>query len=463
MSDAIVHIKTLRQRDMVLFTVSAILLPDTLAAAASSGAASISWWLILAVFFLLPFGLISAELGCSYPEQGGIYAWVRDAFGGRWATRITWCYWINVCLWLPAIFILCAGIFNQVFALNVSLGFQIGLAIALVWLTVAVNVVTLEVGKWIPNIGAITKILLFAGIIIGAWRYMSLNEMANPMTLQTMTPRWGEGLQYLPAIIYGMLGFELVSAGADEMRDPTRDVPRSILFSGIIVIVLYVLGTAAVLAAVPAAEINLVEGLIDTLRLFFDGVAFGDELVLALGIGTLFAIFSSGVTWALGSNRSAAEAALEGELPRWYAVESAANGTPLGAAVLMGCISSAALLMYGFFAGSNEDLFWSLFAFSGVLFLLPYLGMVIAFLSMRRKDPAHPRPFRVPGGPAGAVVTTGLCLSGLLTAIFLFMFTPGSGAEWPIISGVTAMLVLGEIVIRIAESHAREPAADFGI
>jgi amino acid transporter len=91
------HPKTLRQRDMVLFTVSAILLPDTLAAVASAGASSISWWLILGVLFLLPFGLISAELGCSYPEQGGIYAWVRDAFGGRWASRVTWCYWINVC------------------------------------------------------------------------------------------------------------------------------------------------------------------------------------------------------------------------------------------------------------------------------------------------------------------------------------------------------------------------------
>jgi amino acid transporter len=127
-------------------------------------------------------------------------------------------------------------------------------------------------------------------------------------------------------------------------------------------------------------------------------LAFGDELVRA-GPGTLFAIFSSGVTWALGSNRAAGEAALEGELPALVRHREPSNGTPLGAAVLMGCISSAALLLYGFLAGSNEDLFWSLFAFSGVLFLLPYVGMVMAFLSMRRKDPTHPRPFRVPGGP----------------------------------------------------------------
>ena len=88
-SEPVHHVKTLRQRDMVLFTVSAILLPDTLASAASIGASSVSWWVLLSLFFLLPFALITAELGCSYPEQGGVYAWVRDAFGRRWGSRVT--------------------------------------------------------------------------------------------------------------------------------------------------------------------------------------------------------------------------------------------------------------------------------------------------------------------------------------------------------------------------------------
>ena len=90
--------------------------------------------------------------------------------------------------------------------------------------------------------------------------------MANPLTFETLKPDWGNSLQYIPAIIYGMLGFELVSAGSEEMRDPARDVPRAIFISGAIIIVLYLLGTMAVLAAIPAGDINLVEGLIDTLH-----------------------------------------------------------------------------------------------------------------------------------------------------------------------------------------------------
>jgi len=453
-SKTIEHRRTLRQRDLVLFTVSAILLPDTLAAVASAGASSIAWWLILAVLFLLPFGLISAELGCSYPEQGGMYAWVRDAFGGRWASRTTWCYWINMTVWMPAIYTLCAGIFSQIFDLGLGLWAQIALALALTWLTVAVNIVALDIGKWVPNIGALVKLLLFIGIVFGALRYLSGHEMANPMNAETLMPHWDQGLHYIPAIIYGMLGFELVSAGSAEIRDPARDVPRSILYSGVIVLLCYLAGTIAVLAAIPAAEINLVEGLVDTLQLLYGDSGTGAFLTAGLGLSVLFAIYSAGVTWSLGGNRAAAEASLEGELPRGFGIESRRNGTPIGAALLMGVCSSAILLLYGFVTGSNEDLFWSLFAFSTVLFLLPYLGMMLAFLHMRRHDPDHPRPFHVPGGRAGAWLSALLCIVILLLAMALLMYTPGSGLQWTVIAGVIAMLIVGEAVIRWAEGQA---------
>ena len=70
--------KTLGRKDMVLFTVSAILLLDTVAASASIGVASLFWWVAAGLIFFLPFGLVCAEMGCAYPEQGGIYAWVRN-------------------------------------------------------------------------------------------------------------------------------------------------------------------------------------------------------------------------------------------------------------------------------------------------------------------------------------------------------------------------------------------------
>ncbi len=451
MSEQIVHTKTLRQRDMVLFTVSAILLLDTLTAAASVGAPSVFWWLLLGLVFFVPFALICAEMGCAYPQQGGIYAWIRDAFGGRWGARATWCYWVNTAVWMPAIFILFAGVFKQMFFPDLSLSWQIAIGIVLTWLAVLVNVVTLEVGKWIPNLGAILKVLIFLAIIIGAIIHVQDHGMANPLTLETLRPDWSNSIHYIPAIIYGMLGFELVSAGSEEMRNPARDVPRSILISGVIILVLYVGGTMAVLAALPAADINLVEGLIDTLQLFFGGSAAGTVFVTVLGVGALFTFFSNGVTWALGCNRAAAEAALEGELPRIFAFENKSLGTPIGAAVLMGIVSTIVLLLYGFLALSNEDLFWSLFTFSAVIFLLPYLGMLLTFLKLRRTDPEHHRPYRIPGGMPLARLCAWACFVVLALSIVLFVYTPVDGVQWPVLIGVIVTLLFGEGVIRSAE------------
>ena len=453
MTEQIQHTKTLRQRDMVLFTVSAILLLDTLTAAASVGAPSVFWWIFLGIIFFVPFALICAEMGCAYPEQGGIYAWIRDGYGGRWASRATWCYWVNTAVWMPAIFILFAGVFKQMFYPEMSLAWQIGIGIVLTWLAVLVNVITLDVGKWIPNLGAILKVIIFVAIILGSIGYVQVNGMANPLTFETLKPDWSDSLQYIPAIIYGMLGFELVSAGSEEMRDPARDVPRSILISGVIIIVLYLLGTMAVLAAIPAGDINLVEGLIDTLKLFFGGSTAGNLFVLVLGIGALYTFFSNGVTWALGCNRAAAEAALEGELPKVFGIESKELGTPIGAAVLMGAVSTIVLILYGFMSGSNEDLFWSLFAFSAVIFLLPYEGMLLTFVKMRIVDADHPRPYRVPGGLGVARIAAWTCIAVLAPSIVLFMYTPGDGMEWPVLVGVVITLLIGEFVIRFSENH----------
>jgi len=439
----------------VLFTVSAILLLDTLTAAASVGAPSVFWWIFLGIFFFVPFAMICAEMGCAYPEQGGIYAWIRDGYGGRWASRATWCYWVNTAVWLPAIFLLFAGVFKQMFFPELSLGAQIGIGVVLTWLAVAVNVMTLDIGKWVPNLGAILKVIIFLAIIVGAFTFIGENGMANPLTLETLKPDFGSSIQYIPAIIYGMLGFELVSAGSEEMRDPARDVPRSIFISGTIIIVLYLLGTIAVLAAIPAGDINLVEGLIDTLKLFFGGSAIGQTFVLALGIGALFTFFSNGVTWALGCNRAAAEAAMEGELPKIFAIESRKLGTPIGAAVLMGVVSTVVLVLYGFLSGSNEDLFWALFAFSAVIFLLPYQGMLLTFMKMRIVDPDHPRPYAVPGGLGAARICAWLCITVLGLSIVLFMYSPESGVDWAVLFGVVVTLCIGEVVIRFAENHGK--------
>ncbi len=438
---------------MTLFTVSAILLLDTLAASASIGVSSITWWAILGLIFFIPYGLISSELGTTYPEQGGLYAWVRDAFGKRWGTRVTWLYWLNNVLWNASIFVLFAGVFAQMFFPDLSLMAKLGIAIGLNWVVILMTTFSLHIGKWIPNAGGMIKVIAFAALIAGGITFATRGTapLANDFSLSAFVPEWGASTQYISTIIYGMLGFELMSSASEEMKNPVRDVPRAIFSSGLIIWLAYVLGTFAILAAVPIESIDLVEGLVDTFRQLFGSSELGVAAAGVLGVMVLFTFFSNGVTWSIGCSRAAAEAAIDGELPRFLAREHSKHGTPVGAAVTLGVGTTIVLLAYGLMVTSNEDLFWKLFAASAVLFILPYIGAVAAFWHARKHDADRPRPFRVPGGPLVANTITVVCISLLLMTAVLFMYVPGSGFDWPVVIGSMTCIVLGEITIFRAE------------
>ena len=247
---------------MTLFTVSAILLLDTLAASAAIGVSSITWWFIFGILYLIPYAMISAELGTTYPEQGGIYAWVRDTFGARWSTRLTWLYWLNNVFWISSVLVLFSGIFAQMFYPDMSLVLRLGLSIGVTWIVILITIMSLRIGKWIPNIGAVIKLIAFIALIVGGVAFAMGDSivLANDFSLDSFVPRFDNNIYYIPTVIYGMLGFELMSSAAEEMKNPTKDIPTAIFWSALIVFLMYLLGTFAVLAAVPVGDIERVEG-----------------------------------------------------------------------------------------------------------------------------------------------------------------------------------------------------------
>ncbi len=446
--------KVLRGLDLTLFTVCAILVIDQLAASAAIGPQSVFWWIFTMVFFFIPYGLITAELGSAYPDQGGIYAWVRRAFGARWGGRTAWLWWINVALWQPSVFILFAGIFAALFMPDLGLWTQIAIAVALTWLTVWINVVRLDIGKWVPNLGAIFKVAIMLVIGIGGFVYAANHGVANELTLSSMTPSWGASLAFLPVIVYNFMGFELMSGASAEMKNPARDVPVTIAVSGILIAAFYLFATIRILIALPLDEIDLVSGIVDTLRVLLGEGGTGGALVIALGLMALYSFLANMVTWTMGANRSAAEAALDGNLPPMFSRLHAVHKTPASAAIVTGVVTTVVIVIYGFLAADAEDLFWTLFAFSSIVFLLPYLAMFAAFLKLRNSDPSTPRPYRVPGGKGGAVVLAVICMLFILQAVVFFIYTPGEFDmiyAASVVAGVVVTLIVGEGLVRWAE------------
>jgi amino acid transporter len=447
--------KVLRSLDMTLFTVCAILVMDTLAPSAAIGPSSISWWLITLVLFFIPYGLITAELGTMIPEQGGLYVWIKNAFGEKWAARTTWLYWVNVALWMPSVYILFAGMFAQLFFPEMSLWLQIGIGIVMTWITVWIGTMTLETGKWIPNLGAIIKALIMVVIGVGAFIFAAKNGVANDLSFKNLLPEWGAGLAFLPVIVYNFMGFELMSGASGEMKNPGRDIPRAIIISGALIAVFYLLGTVGILMALPLENLGLISGIIDTLQILLGSTGFGGAVVVGLGVAALFSFLANMVTWTIGANRTAAEAAKEKELPAIFGKEHPVHKTPVGAFLLTGIVSTAVMVLYGFMAGSAEDLFWTLFAFSSMVFLLPYLMLFPAFVKLRKTHPTAARPYKVPGGLSVATILAIICEIFIIQAVVFFIWVPGEPIDWafaaPVLIGVVLTLIVGEILISVGK------------
>lgn len=442
--------RVLKTLDMTLFTVCAILVIDQLSASASIGVQSIFWWIFTLIFFFIPYGLITAELGSTYPDQGGIYAWVQRAFGGRWGGRTAWFWWINVAFWQPSVYIIFTGIFAQLFMPELGLWPQIGIAIVLTWITTYINTIALDAGKWVPNIGAVFKAIIMGALGFGGIWYAMEHGVANPITLETLTPSWGASLAFLPVIIYNFMGFELMSGAAEEMKNPARDVPKAIITAGVIIAAFYLLGTIGILLSLPMDDIGLINGVMDTFTKLFGGSAFGPAIVMILGLMALYTFVANMVTWTMGANRSAAEAANDGHLHPVFAKLNATHKTPANAAIVTGLVTTIVIIAYGFMAKSAEDLFWTLFAFSSIVFLLCYLLMFAAFLRLRTIDADRPRAYRVPGGAVGAWVMGLLCIGFMLQAIVFFVYTPGAfdiTYAATIIGGVIVTAIVGEFLI----------------
>jgi amino acid transporter len=327
---------------------------------------------------------------------------------------------------------------------------QAAIALVATWVTVGIGVVRLSVSKWIPNLNAVVMVSIFVVLgLLGGLSLLRGNRPANAFTWSGLGPDPSASLRFLPVLVYNALGLELMSSAGEEMRDPQRDVPRVILLSGLLISVVYMMGIAGILISVPVAELSLLTGTWDALAaLGKPWGAWADALVLALGIGFLFACMANIVTWSLGVNRVAAAAAAEGALPAVLGRLHPRYNTPAHAFVIMGVISSLLLVGNAALASNAANVFWMVFKLSGLCFLVSYLMVFPAFAILRRTRAAQPRPYRMPGGVGAAWIAVSVCWIFIALACVLF-FKPSAGAD-PAQATRETWLLAGETLATLA-------------
>jgi hypothetical protein len=182
----------------VLFTICSILVLDTFVAPAIIGVSSITIWVITAIVFFVPYGLLSAELGSTYPDDGGIYSWVKRAFGEGPAVLTGWYYWVNVAFWMPAVFIAFAAWISYLFFPAASPWVLCAIAVIMCWVVVYIGIRGIELSVTVTTIAAVCKVavlLIFGGLGIV---YGIKNGLANDFSLKSFIPTFATLRNILP-------------------------------------------------------------------------------------------------------------------------------------------------------------------------------------------------------------------------------------------------------------------------
>lgn len=436
----------------VLFTICSILVLDTFVAPAIIGVSSITIWVITAIVFFIPYGLLSAELGSTYPDDGGIYSWVHRAYGEKPAVMVGWYYWVNVAFWMPAVFIAFAYWISYTFVPDASPWLLCGIATLMCWIIVFIGIRGIELSVTVTAIfaaGKVAVLIIFGvlGIVYGV-----KNGLANDFTLSNFIPSFDNTTQYIAAIVYNLLGFELISSIGSKIKNPGKTIPKMIIFAGVIITALYVFGTFGILAAIPAAEVDTVDGFfyaLEELCTVFGSAA--RPVFVTIIVVTSLTLVANMVSWTMGANEVFAAGNLD-KRSKLLGHRNKKFDTPDGLYIIMGILSTL-LLVLNFALNENaNEVFWIILSFSFVIFMIPYLFMFPSLIKLRQIDPDTERPYKIPGGKFGMWLCVILCEACIALSLFFLFKDAGSGLPlWTLIIGTIVTTIFGLFLYRTKE------------
>ncbi|MGL5315764.1 MAG: APC family permease, partial [Peptostreptococcaceae bacterium] len=319
--------KKFKLTDAILSVICVVFVAEAAAPVAAIGNSQYFWWIFLMLTFLLPYGLISSELGTTYNGEGGLYDWVRNAFGKKWGGRASWYYWINFPLWMASLAVLCPEIISIVLGIEIGLIPSILIELVFIWIIVYISFFPVCDSVWILNGAAVIKVLL--AVVVGILGiYGAINYgVANEYTVESLLPSLDlNSLSFISVILFNFLGFEVVCTFADDMENPKKQIPQAIVLGGLVIAAIYIFSAFGIGVAIPTAEISTSSGLIDSVQLLTGKTS--SILISVMSILFLLSLFGNMISWSLGVNNVACYAAKNGDMPKVFAKTSQKNDMP---------------------------------------------------------------------------------------------------------------------------------------
>lgn len=455
--------RVLGLRDLILFYVVTGISLRWIATAAAAGPSSIVIWIGAWFCFYLPLALSVLELSSRYPGEGGLYVWSKHAFGDFSGFMSAWTYWTSNLPYFPAVLYFAASniLFMRESAwahLSSNASFYIVFSLLTLTAATLVNIVGLDVGKWLHNIGALAMwipalIVIVMGVI--AWhRYGS----ATSFTIHSMTPSTHfNDIIFWSVLTFAFGGCETASFMGEEIKNPRRSIPLALMFGGVTIAFCYIVGTAAILLALPSSQVNDLQGLVQAVSKTATRIGFPGILPVAAFLIALSNIGACGAYLAAVA-RLPFVAGIDRFLPRAFGALHPRWKTPW-VALLTQFILGVIFILLGQ-AGTTVKGAYDVMVSLGVIFyFIPYLYLFAAMIKLQ-SEPAGPEAIRVPGGKVVAIFVAGVGFLTTALTIALSLFPqPDEPNKWlallKILGGTVVLLLMGILIYVAGKRSAR--------
>jgi amino acid transporter len=396
--DQTTFIKALGLWDVVAMNIVAVVGLRWIARSARAGAPSVSLWVLACLLFFIPLALALIELSSRHPEQGGLYAWVRRAFGPLHGFIVGWCMWVNNLFYFPSLLLFAAANFALVISPNLGDDrlYSVVFVLGLLWFCTAINIVGLQAGKWVQNVGSFaTWIPPILVIACGAAAFAMFGS-ATSFAPSALVPRedFVTTMSLWSSMCFAFSGFEIASMVGQEVKDPRRTIPRAIIIAGVAVTGIYILSSSSVLVAVPASELAERSGIADAVDLTTGRLGLAGMGALT---GLLLVVGAIGGTnsWVAGAARVPFAAGVDAVLPSAFGRLHPRYRTPHVALIIQGLAASVLFLASVFISFGGEQVsiqesYDILVNLTILIYFVPYLYLFAAWIRLRRAESLQP-------------------------------------------------------------------------
>jgi amino acid transporter len=443
--------------DVLLFNIVTVLGPRWVAAAAHNGPSSISLWVLTSILFFIPYGLVINELSSRFPVEGGLYVWAKEAFGDFHGFVAGWNYWIYTFFYFPGLLLASASMSAYIIGsggaeLAHNRTFLLLVSFALLIVAVALNIIGLNIGKWLQNVGGIstyTPLLMLAAIaVMVCLRHGSVTHFS----WATIKPAWNwDTVNFWSQIAFAFTGLELVSAMSEEIRDPQRTLPRALLGSSLLIAGMYIVGTIAVLMLVPAQDVSPTSGV-------FHAVTLGSTVLGAAFLGIVAALLVSvGNAGGVGSTvagiaRVPFIVGIDRYLPAAFGKIHPKWRTPW-VSILVQAVISGAILLVSQISETVHGAYQALVDITIIIYFIPFLYMFAAVIKLANRPDrlTNPNAVLIPGGKIGVWLAAGVGLVVVFAAMLISAVPPGDSAnkflfEVKLLVGTIGAILLGLVL-----------------